>query len=179
MRAIGAPERSEAPEYYFKYIDLVPAGDICIILERQLPETLAVLQGISDDRSRHRYAPEKWSIRQVLSHLNDTERLFAFRAFWFARGFDSPLPGFDQHVAAQHAAADGRPWSSHTEEFRAIRLVTIDLFRHLPPDAWHRRGSASDHPFTVRALAYIAAGHVIHHVSILKDYYLRAAVPTA
>ena len=106
MTMITAPDRTETAEYYFTYIDQVGGGDICAILENQLAETLALLNGISEARSLHRYAPDKWSIRQVLSHLNDTERLFIFRAFWFARGFDSPLPSFDQNIAARGARAD-------------------------------------------------------------------------
>ncbi|MGH7560933.1 MAG: DinB family protein [Gemmatimonadales bacterium] len=97
---IAAPERSEAAEYYFRYIDLVPAGDILTTLEDQLPETLGLLRSIPSERSFHRYAPGKWSIRDLVNHLCDTERLFVFRAFWFARGFESPLPSFDQGVAA-------------------------------------------------------------------------------
>jgi hypothetical protein len=173
MNSTSRPERSEAPEYYFKYIDLVPDGDICAILETQRTETHDLLSGITEDHSRLRYATDKWSIRDVVGHVNDAERLFAFRAFWFARGFDTPLPSFEQTVAAQHAAADGRSWVSHIEEFRNIRSSTIDLFRHLPPDAWHRRGIASDNPFTVRALAHIVAGHVMHHVAIVNQRYSR------
>src|SRR3970040_2780416 len=96
---IARPYRSEAAEYYFTYIDQVGAGDLRGLLEAQLPETLALLQGIPEDRSLHRYAPDKWSIRQVVSHLSDCERLFAFRAFWFARGFDSPPPSLDHNTA--------------------------------------------------------------------------------
>jgi hypothetical protein len=167
------PDRTEAAEYYFTYIDQVPAGDICGILEAQLPETLALLQGISDEQSRYRYAPDKWSIRQVVSHLNDTERLFVFRALWFARGFDSPLPSFDQNVAISTAGADARSWHSHVEEFRVIRAATVAFFRNLPEDAWARRGVASGNPFTVRALAYIAAGHAAHHAALLRSRYLQ------
>jgi len=106
--ATMAPDRTEAAEYYFTYIDQVPGGDICSILEAQAGETLELLGGISDERSLHRYAPDKWSIRQVVGHLNDTERLFVFRAFWFGRGFDSPLPSFDQHTAISAAGSDER-----------------------------------------------------------------------
>lgn len=172
MTNITAPDRTEAVEYYFTYIDQVPGGDICDILRAQLPETVTLLNGISEEQSLHRYAPEKWSIRQVLSHLNDTERLFVFRALWFARGFDSPLPSFDQHIAIATAGADDRPWSSHLEEFRAVRSATVGFFQDLPADAWSRRGIASGNPFTVRALAYISAGHVAHHVKILRERYL-------
>jgi DinB superfamily len=167
-----APDRTEAADYYFRYIDLVPAGDICNILEAQLPATLARLADISEERSLHRYAPGKWSMRELLSHVNDTERVFLFRAWWFARGFDAPLPSFDQNIAVAHAAADERSWRSHIEEFRSVRATTLDFFRHLTADAWSRRGIASDNPFTVRALAYITAGHVTHHMNVLNDRYL-------
>jgi hypothetical protein len=167
----GRPERNEAAEYYFKYIDLVPDGDIVATLDAQLAETLAALQAIPPGRVDYRYAPDKWSIREVVCHLNDTERLFAFRALWFARGFDSPLPSFDQHVALRHAGADGRSWSSLVEEFGALRASTVHFFRGLPPQAWLRRGIASDNPFSVRALAYLGAGHVAHHLGILRDRY--------
>lgn len=120
----------------------------------------------------HRYAPDKWSIRQLLNHVTDTERSFAFRALWFARGFDTALPGFDQNIAASGAGADAVVWTAHIEEFRCVRLSTISLFRNLPPDAWDRTGIASDNPFTVRALAFIIPGHVAHHIRMLRERYL-------
>jgi hypothetical protein len=168
----ATPDRTEAAEYYFTYINRVGDGDICEILQAQSAETLALLDSISEEQSLHRYAPEKWSTRQVLNHLNDTERLFVFRAFWFARGFDTPLPSFDQNTAVSAAGADERSWSSHVHEFRAVRAATLAFFQHLPADAWMRRGVASGNPFTVRALAYVAAGHVTHHIAILRDRYL-------
>lgn len=167
-----APDRSEAAEYYFRYIDRVPAGDICETLEQQGSEVLALLGAVAGDESLHRYAPGKWSIREVVCHLNDCERLFVSRAFWFARGFDTELPSFDQNVAIAEAAADARAWGSHIEEFRAVRAATLTFFQGLPPHAWDRRGIASGNPFTVRALAYLAAGHVLHHAEILKQQYL-------
>lgn len=169
MTTTTAPDRTEAAEYYFTYINKVGEGDIRGILKAQLPETLAVLKGITEDRSLYRYAPDKWSIRQVVSHLNDTERLFVFRALWFARGFDTALPSFDQNIAMATADADERSLSSHVEEFRGVRAATIAFFDNLPADAWMRRGIASDNPFSVRALAYIAAGHVTHHMQILRE----------
>ena len=172
MITTTTPDRTEAAEYYFTYIDKVVAGDIVGTLETQLPETLALFNDISEEQSLHRYAPDKWSIREVLSHINDTERMFAFRALWFARGFDSPLPSFDQNVAIAGAGADHRSWRSHVEELRTIRASTLELFRHLPSDAWMRRGVASGYEFTVRALAYITAGHVTHHAEILRERYL-------
>jgi hypothetical protein len=166
------PEADEAAEYYFTYINQVPPGDICTILETQGAETVAWLSGISDERSRHRYAPGKWSIREVVGHLNDAERLFASRALWFARGFPDPLPSFDQDVAVASSEADARAWPTHIEEFRTIRAATSSLFRNLPADAWMRRGTASGKPFTVRALAWICAGHVTHHTTIVRARYL-------
>ncbi len=172
MSAEARPARGEAAEYYFKYIDLVPDGDICDTLEAQLSDTVGTLQRVPADRVDYRYAPDKWTIREVVSHVNDTERLFAFRAFRFARGFDSPLPSFEQEIAMRHARAGARPWPTLVDEFQSLRASTLLLFRHLPPDAWLRRGIASDNPFTVRALAYIGAGHIIHHMAILRDRYL-------
>src|SRR5687767_9061574 len=154
MTSIATPDRTEAAEYYFTYIEKVERGDIRGILKAQLPETLTLLKGISEERSLHRYAPGKWSIREVVSHLNDTERMFVFRALWFARGFDSPLPSFDQNIAIATADADARPLAAHIEEFSGIRAATIAFFDNLPEHAWTRRGIASDNPFTVRALAY-------------------------
>lgn len=179
MTTMTAPDRTEAAEYYFTYIDQVEAGDIGRILEVQLAETLALLHGITEEQSRHRYAPDKWSIREVVGHLNDTERLFVFRALWFARGFDSPLPSFDQNVAMSTSHADERPLRSHVEEFRAVRAATLAFFQNLPADAWTRRGVASGYPFTVRALAYLAAGHVTHHTKILRERYLTSTRSSA
>ena len=172
---ITAPDRTEAAPYYFTYIDQVPSGDIRVLLEAQSGETLALLRRISEETSLVRYAPGKWSIREVLGHINDTERLFVSRAFWFARGFDTPLPSFDQNVAVWAAGAHDRSWSSLVDEFRSIRAGTLSFFQNLPDDAWTRRGVASDNPFTVRALAYIAVGHVAHHLRILRERYLETA----
>src|SRR5574338_324935 len=171
MSSIGRPKRSEAAEYYFRYIDLVPDGDILSALEKQLPETFELLAGVPTDLVDYRYEPGKWSVREVLLHINDTERLFAFRAFWFARGFESALPSFEQDIAMKHAGAAGRPWTDLVDEFRSVRGSTLAFFRHLPSDAWMRRGVASGNPFSVRALAYLAAGHVNHHVAILRERY--------
>ena len=166
------PDRTEAAEYYFTYIDKVGEGDIRELLAAQQPETVSLLGGISEERSLHRYAPEKWSIREVLSHVNDTERVFSLRALWFARGFQEPLPSFDQHIAIAGAGADQRSWASHVEEFSAIRGATLALVRNLPAAAWSRRGTASGYQFTVRALAYSMAGHLTHHLGVVRERYL-------
>jgi hypothetical protein len=168
---VGIPERNEAASYYFKYIDRIPSADIVGVLETQLEESLGFLAGISEKKSLHRYAPEKWSIRQVLNHVSDTERVFQFRAFWFGRGFDAPLPSFEEKLSAEAAQADEIPWARHIEEFRGVRLATATFFRNLPAEAWSRSGIASGNPFTVRATAYIMAGHLAHHVAILQERY--------
>ena len=172
MTSMTAPDRTEAAEYYFTYIDQVGSGDISEILMRQGSDLRALLSGISEEQSLHRYAPDKWTMREVLGHVSDTERLFVSRAFWFARGFDTALPSFDQNVAVATAGANDRPWRSHIEEFQAVRSATIAFFDNLPSDAWGRRGIASGNPFTVRALAYMCAGHATHHVTILRERYL-------
>ena len=169
---IPRPQTAEAAPYYFSYINQVTEDDPLAALENQLEESRALFSGISEEKSLHRYAPDKWSIRQVLNHVIDTERAFAFRALWFARGFESPLPSYDQNVAASSAEADRVSWAAHVEEFRRVRLSTISLFRNMPSQAWTRSGIASDNHFTVRALAYIIPGHFAHHVSVLRERYL-------
>ncbi|MDE3137502.1 MAG: DinB family protein [Acidobacteriota bacterium] len=169
---IGRPEKTEVAPYYFTYIDRVPGDDPMPLVESQWEELSPLLSAISEEKSLHRYAPGKWSIRQLLNHVSDTERAFAFRALWFARGFPSPLPGYDQDIAASGAKADETPWAAHVEEFQRVRLATISLFKNMPPDAWMKTGIASDNPFSVRALAFIIAGHVTHHVAILRERYL-------
>jgi uncharacterized damage-inducible protein DinB len=165
------PQTTEAASYYFKYIDLVSDDEIVPAIQTQMSETLQFLEGISDEKSLHSYAPGKWTIREVLNHVNDGERVFLSRAFWFARGFQEPLPSFDQEVAVQAAHANNTPWAELVDEFRTVRKATLSFFQNLPDDAWSRTGVASDNPFTVRALAYIIAGHVTHHTQVLKERY--------
>ena len=140
-------------------------------MESQLDETLAFLGGISEEQSLQTYAPGKWTIRQVLNHVSDGERVFADRAFWFARGFQDPLPSFDQDRSAEMAPANQTPWSELVDEFRNVRLATISLLKNLPDEAWARTGVASDNLVSVRALAYIIAGHVAHHTRVLREKY--------
>lgn len=170
---VGPPERTEAAPYYFTYIDRIKNPDIVAELEGQLESFPTFLRGISEDKSLHRYAADKWSIRQTLGHINDAERVFASRAFWFARRFDTPMPSFDQNVAVNAANADKCCWATHIDDFIAVRSATLSLFRNLPAEAWLRKGIASENPFTVRALAYVIAGHVVHHRLILETRYLQ------
>jgi hypothetical protein len=172
MDTTTRPERNEAAEYYFTYIEKVRDGDIVRILESQGPETLTLLRGISEEKSLHRYEPGKWTIRDVMAHVNDTERVFVFRALWFARECEGALPSFDQNVAVPTAAANERSWRSHVDEFEQVRAATVAFFRNVPSGAWSRRGVASGYEFTVRALAFITAGHAAHHMKILRERYL-------
>jgi len=167
---IPRPEATEAAASYFTYINQIAGDNPLAALEQQLDEPL--LSTISEAKSQHRYAPDKWSIRQLLNHVTDTERAFAFRMMWFARGFDAPLPGYDQNVAAAGAGADEVSWAAHVEEFRRVRLATISLFRNMPAEGWTRGGIASDNHVTVRALAYIIPGHFAHHVGVVRERYL-------
>lgn len=166
------PQANEAAPYYFGYIDLARSENIVTFLDHQLGEMMTFLKGISDEKSLHRYAPDKWTIKQLLNHVNDGERIFLSRAVWFARGFTDPLPSFDQEIGVAGANANDTPWADLVEEFRTIRLSTLSFFRNLPAEAWSRTGVASDNPFTVNAVAYIIGGHVTHHVNVLKERYL-------
>ena len=166
------PQPNEAASYYSRYIDLVPGADILAEFKKQGEETAKFLATISEEKSLHRYGPDKWTIRELLNHVNDCERIFLFRAFWFARGFTEPLPGFDQDACVQAAQANDVSWADHVAEFNALRLTSLSLFGNLPEQAWSRTGTANDTVFTVRALAYIIAGHVSHHVSVIKQRYL-------
>jgi hypothetical protein len=167
------PQESEAAPYYFTYINQVGGDDILTTLENQVRESLPLLSSISEETSLYRYAPGKWSVREALNHINDAERMFAFRALWFARGFEDPLPSFDQNIAVSRAGANQISWTTHIEEFQRVRSATIALFRNLPPEAWSRSGTASGNHFTVRAMAYIAAGHLTHHAAVLREKYLK------
>jgi hypothetical protein len=171
---IGRPSSNEAAPYYFGYINRIASDDILGTLESQLDETLALLRGVSEEKSLSRYAPGKWSIREMWNHVNDAERVFVFRAFWFARALPDALPSFEQDIAVPAAKSGDVSWAAHVEEFGRIRLATISFFRHLPPEAWMRSGMASGNTFTVRACAYIVGGHVAHHAAILREKYLVA-----
>ncbi len=169
---MNRPGRDEAAPYYFIYIDRIASDDIVDVLTNQLEEVSAFLSKISEEKSLHRYAPDKWSIRQVLNHVNDTERTFAFRALWFGRGCSEPLASFDQTIAANGARADDYSWASHVADFRDVRGATLSFFRNLPDEAWSIKGVASGNAVTVKALAYIIAGHVSHHMALLQERYL-------
>ena len=166
------PQPNEAATYYSSYIDLIPEDDILGRLKSQLQDTNTFLATISDEQSLRSYAPGKWTLRQVINHVNDGERVFLNRAFWFARGFQDALPSFDQDVCVAAAGGNEMSWAGLREEFENVRKSTISFFENLSPDAWMRTGVASNNPFTVNALAYIIAGHVAHHRRVIAEKYL-------
>ena len=165
------PLVSEYASYYGSYINRVPEGDICDILENQLARTLALMTK-AESRLDHSYAPGKWSVRQLVGHVIDTERIFACRALCFARAERQPLPGFDQDNYVQEAGFEGRTLKDLATEFELVRKSNVILFRSLTEEAWERRGVANNVEFTVRSIPYIIAGHELHHVGILKERYL-------
>lgn len=170
--APARPEPDEYAAYYEKYVSLVPEGEVTATLERQGAETLALLRGLTEERGAHRYGAGKWSVKQVVGHVVDTERIFAYRALAIARGERQPLPGMDQDEYMAGADFDARTLASLTDEFEAVRRGNVLMLRGLGAEAWARRGTASDNEVTVRALAHIMAGHETHHINILRERYL-------
>jgi len=169
---IARPGTDEYAPYYGTYIGKVPDGDLRSMLSSQLTETLALIRSIPESRGGHRYAPDKWSIRQVLGHLADSERIFSYRALRIGRGDSTPLPGFEQDDYVPTGRFDDRTLRDLADELGAVRQATIHLLAHLDEAALERRGTASGKTVSVRALAYIIAGHELHHVGILKTRYL-------
>jgi hypothetical protein len=166
------PDAGEYAPYYEKYISLVPAGDVVETLRGQLDDTLALLNGLSEAEAASRYAPDKWSVKEVVGHVLDTERIFSHRALRFARNDQTPLPGFEQDDYVRTGDFGRRTLVDLAEEFAHVRRANISLLRALDEEAWLRRGAANDNEVSVRALAYIMAGHVIHHVQIIRTRYL-------
>ena len=168
------PGPDEFAPYYGRYITRVRDGQIVATLREQLGDTLGLLRAIPESRGGHRYAEGKWSIRECIGHMSDTERVFAYRAMRFARDDRTALPGFDENAFVANSAFDQRTLSSLADEFEAVRRATVALFDPLTPDELLRRGTASDNPVSVRALAWIIAGHELHHREILATRYLVA-----
>jgi len=171
--AIPRPEPSEYVPYYETYISKVPPkGNLLTVLEDQRRETQQLLASLSDVKALHRYAPGKWSIKEVVGHLMDTERVFCYRALAFGRADTNPLPGFDENAWAPTGRFDARSLKDLAAELDVVRRATIALFSGLDADALARHGTANNNPITVRALAWIIAGHERHHVAILRERYL-------
>ncbi|HYN86817.1 MAG TPA: DinB family protein [Pyrinomonadaceae bacterium] len=166
------PGEDEYPAYFNGYVSRVPAGDVLETLRRQLPETLDLLGGVSEERAGQSYEPGKWTVKELVGHCIDSERVFAYRALAIARGETTPLPGFDQDLYAANVDFNSRTLRSLAEEFARVRASTLDLLTNLDRRAWERRGTANDNTMSVRALAHIIAGHVTHHAHVLRERYL-------
>ncbi len=168
----GKPEETEYLPYYGKYISRVADGNIVNLLSEQLNETLTLLRGVSESQANSRYAPDKWSVKELLGHVIDGERIFAYRALRFARNDKTDLPGYEQDDYVRNASFDDWPLEELASEFEAVRRSTLSLLSHLDRDAWMRKGLANNSEVSVRALAYIIAGHELHHREILQSKYL-------
>ena len=169
---VPRPSSSEYAPFYAGYVAGVPDGDLIALLEEQGQGTLALLGAISEEKSNYRYAPGKWTVREVLGHIMDGERVFSYRALTFARGDAGPLPSFDENAWAAASNAGRRTMKDLLAEYRAVRAATVALFASLGAEEFARSGVASKNPVTVRALAYIVAGHERHHLRILRERYL-------
>ena len=172
MPTIARPTTTEYAPYYQKYLDHVPDGDILDLLEHQLGDTVHLLSGVSEEKADHRYADGKWTVKEVVGHMVDTERVFAYRALCFARGDAGPFPGFEQDDYVATGGFAARALRDLVGEFVHVRRGNLHMLRGLPPAAWAREGIASNVRFTVRAMPYIMAGHERHHVKILREKYL-------
>ena len=170
--AIARPEKTEYAPYYERYVSLVPDADIVATLGKQLEETLALIHGIPEARGDFRYAEGKWSVKELIGHVIDSERIFAYRALRFGRGDATPLSGFEQDDYVRGADFDKRTLSDLADEYEQVRRATISLFANLDESAWNRRGAANNNEVSVRGLAFIVAGHERHHVEILRTRYL-------
>jgi hypothetical protein len=169
-----APPRPQADEfapYYARYVDRVPDGDVVAYLRTQREELRALLASIPESRGGHRYAEGKWSVREVVGHIADTERVMSYRALRFGRGDETPVPGFDEGPYVAHSGHDRRTLASLAAEFDTVRAATIALLEHYGEEELSRRGTASGYGVTVRGVAYIIAGHALHHMAGLRDNY--------
>jgi DinB family protein len=169
--AVPRPGATEYAPYYGRYIDKVPEGDLLRTLESQARETQSLLSGLSEAKALHRYAPGKWSIKEVVGHVTDAERVFSYRALRFARADKTALPGFDENAWVPPANFDARSLKDLAAELDAVRRATVALFRGFDAAALARSGTASDNLVSVRAIAWIIAGHERHHVGLLHERY--------
>lgn len=165
------PARGEYDEYYATYVGKVPDGDVVETLAQQVAKTVQPLRGLDEARAEHAYAAGKWTVKEVIGHIADAERVFAQRAFRFARGDQTPLPSFDENAYVPSGEFNRRTLEDLLDELIAVRAATVALFRHLPDAAWMRKGTASGASISVRALAWIAAGHELHHRGLLEERY--------
>lgn len=169
---VRRPRVEEVAPHYRNYVELAPEGDVLAGLERGLGETRALLARFGEARGGHRYAPGKWSVKEIVGHVIDAERVFAYRALRMARGDQTPLPGFEQDDFVAAAHSDRRTLDDLVAELEHLRAANLRFFRSLEPADWERTGTASDAPFVVCAFPWILAGHEAHHRRVLVERYL-------
>jgi len=172
---LARPKPGEYDPYYDRYISLIPGNDIIGTLEKQLPKTVALLSARREEDGGLRYAPDKWTVKEVLGHLIDTERIMAYRALRIARNDRTPIEGFEQDDYVRDGPFAELRVLDLVEEFTTVRAATLSLLRPLRASDWTRRGVANQNEISVRALAYIIAGHELHHRHILEERYFTSA----
>lgn len=168
------PAKGEFLDYYGTYIDQVPDGDVTDAMSAQLDDFLSLIRSLDESDGDKRYAPGKWSIRDIIGHIIDGERVFVYRALCFSRNDPTPLPGFDENLFAANGPYAKVTLADLADELEQVRRSTIHFFSHLSDEEMSRKGSANGHDITVRALAWIIAGHSIHHVKVIRDRYLNS-----
>ncbi len=166
------PDPSEYPAFYAGYIAQVPDGDVVEALIGGAEIAAALLHDVSESQGDRAYAEGKWTLKEVLLHCADAERIFAYRALRIARGDTTPLPGWDENTYAPMSGANAREMGSVMNELESVRDASVTLFEGLPAEAWSRRGEANGKPITVRAIAWITAGHLLHHLEVIQERYL-------
>jgi uncharacterized damage-inducible protein DinB len=166
------PNQNEYPEYYVPYISLVPEGNLLTILKENLEKVVSLFEGISEANEHFRYEPGKWSIKEVLGHMTDTERIMSYRLLRIGRGDQTPLAGFNEELFVMGLQAENLPMKNILADFVATRKATITLIENLPETAWDNKGFANSTEVTARAIAYIIVGHEMHHRNIITERYL-------
>jgi hypothetical protein len=169
---MNRPEKNEYAEYYERYVSLVEENDIVAVLQKQSEELAEFLQNIDEEKSLCAYDAGKWTIKEVIGHLSDGERIFAYRALRISRADQTPIEGFEQDGYIENGNFNNTSFAELTEELLLTRKSNLILFKNLSGEAWTRTGTASDNPVSVRALAYIMAGHIRHHLKILNERYM-------
>lgn len=166
------PAETDYASSFAGYVSLVPEDDVLSVIEQQSSETQRLISSLDEQRAMHRYAEGKWSVKEVIGHMTDGERVFGYRAMCIARGETNSLPGFDENEYMKYANFDGWKLGDLAESYALVRRSNIVMFRNLDDEAWNRRGIANNNPVTVRALAYVMAGHERHHLKVLRERYL-------
>ncbi|WNS76299.1 DinB family protein [Bacillus sp. DTU_2020_1000418_1_SI_GHA_SEK_038] len=169
------PDINEYPAYYSAYVNLVPDGEMIVLLNEQLKATVNAIKGVTEKQAQFQYDSNKWTVKEVIGHLADTERIMAYRILCIARGETSPLPGFDDNLYVQNGSFNQLSMEDLLKNFSIVRQSTIVLLKSLDPDAWLRKGNANGSEITVRAVASIIAGHELHHRNILQERYFMSS----